>query len=149
MALFDESGTQIDASAGRLGINVTVLDPATGEAIDSVDFDTTANPYESEALASYLDDVAPGQIVLVASYGPAWANLGDDAIAALQGIGAALDRDQVQEQYVAIIGVQGAAPGSAAQALDPNEAYLSISRNRDRRTLAAAVDWIEIVPRSE
>lgn len=149
MALFDETGTQTDASAGRLGVNVTVLDPTTGAVVDSVGFDTTANQYESEALAAYLNTVEPGQIVLVASYGPAWANLGEDAVAALQGIGAAVERDQLQEQYFAIIGVQGAAPGSAAQAVDPNEAFLSISLNRDRRTLAAAVDWIEIVPSTE
>lgn len=149
MALFDDTGTQIDASAGRLGINVTILNPATGDVLDQVGFDTTANQYESEALATYLGGIEPGQIVLVTSYGPAWANIGEDAVAALGGIGADVTRDQLQDHYLAVIGVQGAAPGSAAQAIDPNEAFLSISLNRDRRTLAVAVDWIEIAPRPE
>lgn len=146
MALFDETGEQIDASAGRLGVNVTVLDAQSGRLIDSVGFDTTANQYESQALAAYLDGIEPGQIVLVVSYGLAWAHLGQEAIDSLQGIGAAVELNQLQENYFALIGVQGAEAGSAAQAVDPNEAFLSISLNRDRRTLAAAVDWIEITP---
>ena len=84
--------------------------------------------------------------MLVVSYGLAWAHLGQEAIDSLQGIGAAVELNQLQENYFALIGVQGAEAGSAAQAVDPNEAFLSISLNRDRRTLTAAVDWIEITP---
>ncbi len=44
--------------------------------------------------------------------------------------------------YLAIAGVKGAAPGSAAQVIDANDAFLRVSLNRDRRPLAAAVDWV-------
>jgi len=144
IALFDEEGKQTDASAGRRGVNVTVLDAQTGAVRQQVGFDTTANAGESEQLATFLAGIAAGTPVLVASYGDAWAYLTDSAVDGLRAIGAAVTRDQLQNQYFAIAGVAGAQPGSAAQAVDPNEAFLRISLNRDRRTLAAAVDWLNV-----
>jgi hypothetical protein len=47
-------------------------------------------------------------------------------------------------QYFAIVGVQGAAPGNAAIVVHPDDAFLRISLEPDRRTLAAAVDWVRI-----
>jgi hypothetical protein len=144
MALFDEVGTQVDGSAGRRGVNVTVIDPETGAVVEKVGFDTTANEGESEALAAYLAAVEPGRIVLVASSGDATAHLTPEAVTGLQGLGASVTLEELQGQYFVIAGVQGAAPGSAAVAVGAPEAFLSISRNRDRRPLAAAVDWVEI-----
>jgi hypothetical protein len=40
--------------------------------------------------------------------------------------------------------VQGAAPGSGEWVLHESDAFLPISLNRDRRTLAAAVDWVNV-----
>ncbi len=54
MALFDAAGEQIDASAGRRGVNVTVLDPKSGQVLGKEGFDTTANAGESAKLAAYL-----------------------------------------------------------------------------------------------
>jgi hypothetical protein len=144
IALFDDEGNQIDASAGRRGVNVTVMDPATGAVVDRRGFDTTANAFESEALADYLAQVAPGQIVLVASYGDAAAHLGEAAVDGLRGIGAGVSLDALRGNYFAMIGVQGAAPESAAVVIDPNQAFLSLSYNRDYRPLAASVDWLNI-----
>ena len=144
IALFDEGGEQHDGSAGRRGVNVTVLDPAQGRVLEQVGFDTEANAYESEALAAYLRGIPAGRIVLVVSYGNASAHLTDDAMAALQGIGAGVGLADLQGRYFAMIGVQGATVGSAAVATGADEAFLSISRNRDRRPLAAAVDWVQV-----
>ena len=47
MAFFDATGAQSDGSAGRRGVNVTVLDPQTGAVRDKVGFDTTASAEES------------------------------------------------------------------------------------------------------
>ena len=54
MALFDEEGEQTDGSAGRRGINVTVLDERSGEVLEKTGFDTAANVYESQALVDFL-----------------------------------------------------------------------------------------------
>lgn len=144
IALFDERGQQSDGSAGRKGVNVTVLDPVSGAVIQKVGFDTTANVYESERLAQFLGELASGAVVLVVSHGDASAFLTAEAVDRWHGLGATVTLEQLHGQYFAIAGVQGAAPGSAAQVLDPQEAFLRISLERDRRTLAAAVDWVEI-----
>ena len=144
MALFDEEGEQTDASAGRRGINVTVLDEGSGEVLEKTGFDTAANVYESQAMVDFLAAVENGRIVLAASSGDATAHLTDEAITALQSLGAAVTLDQLEGSYFALVGVQGATPGSAALVIDPNEAFLRISLNRDRRPLAAAVDWVEV-----
>ncbi|MEZ4727494.1 MAG: interleukin-like EMT inducer domain-containing protein [Caldilineaceae bacterium] len=143
IALFDEAGAQSDGSAGRHGVNVTLIDQQ-GEILEKVGFDTTANPYESEALANYLSAIEPGQIVLVVSKGDATAHLTEEAVNGLRGLGAAVTLAQLQGHYFSLIGVQGAQPGSAALTVDPNGAFLRISRNPDRRPLAAAVDWLDI-----
>ena len=144
IALFDEAGTQIDASAGRRGVNVTVLDAQSGTLIDAAGFDTTANRFESEQLGDYLAGLAHGRIVLVASYGDAWRYLEEGAINGLRNLGADVSMETVQNQYFVIAGVQGAAPGSAELAVGGEDAFLRISLNRDRRMLAAAVDWVEV-----
>jgi len=143
IALFDEVGEQIDASAGRRGVNITVLDH-TGNVQEKVGFDTAANQYESQRLADYLMAVENGLPVLVTSYGAAWHGLTAEAIEGLQNLGADVSIDNLQNQYFAIIGVQGREVGSASVVIHENEAFLSVSLNRDRRTLAAAVDWVRI-----
>jgi hypothetical protein len=81
----------------------------------------------------------------VATRGNAGAFISQAAVDGLGAIGAALDLATAQTQQFLVVGVKGAAPGSAAQAVDPADAFLRISRNRDYRTLAAAVDriWME------
>ncbi len=144
IALFDESGQQSDGSAGRQGINVTVLDPATGDITAMQGFDTTANAFESESLAAFMADIPPGAPVIVASRGNATAFLSEDAISALRSLGADVSAESLAGQFFAIVGVKDAAPGSAAQVIDPADAFLRVSLNRDRRTLAGAVDWVEV-----
>ncbi|MEZ4863516.1 MAG: interleukin-like EMT inducer domain-containing protein [Caldilineaceae bacterium] len=143
MALFTEAGDQLDASAGRRGVNVTVL-ADDGAVLEKVGFDTAANGYESEALAQFLATVAPGRIVLVVSSGDATAYLSTAAVDGLRRLGADVTLDQLQGQHFALVGVQGAAPGSAAVEVNPDVAFLRISLPQDRRTLAAAVDWVRI-----
>ncbi len=149
IALFDEMGEQTDASAGRRGVNVTVLDPQDGTVRAQRGFDTAANATESTQLASFLGELEPGVPVLVASYGDASAFLTDEAIDALRSIGAGVTLEDLSGQYFAIAGVKGAEPGTAAWIVDPVDAFLRVSLNRDRRPLAAAVDWVEIGPAGE
>ena len=146
IAFFDEAGEQSDGSAGRKGINITVIDPTTGEVLDKVGFDTTANTYESNTLTEYLAAIPAGQIVLVVTYGEAWANLTEDAVAGLQNLGIGVTLEEMQGNYLAAVGVQGAASGSAAWTRHEERAFVRVSLNPDRRALAAAVDWISLEP---
>ncbi len=58
ITLTDANGQQTDASFGRRGYNVTVLDPESGEILDQQGFDTVANEFEVQALVDYLNDSA-------------------------------------------------------------------------------------------
>ena len=144
MALFDEAGGQSDASTGRQGVNVTVLDGQSGAVLDSVGFDTAANSFESEKLTAFIAGIPNGAPVLVASRGDAAAFLTEDGIAALNSLGGDVTLENLRGNYLSLAGVKGAAPSSAAQVIDPIEAFLRISLNRDRRTLAGAVGVVEI-----
>jgi hypothetical protein len=144
IALFDEEGAQSDGSAGRRGVNLTVLDPRTGEVLEKVGFDTTASAAESERLVEFVAGIEAGAPVLAVTYGDATANLSEEALAALNTLGAALTAEEVRGAYFAIAGVKGADPGTAAQVIDANDAFLRVSLNRDRRALAAAVDSVQI-----
>lgn len=146
ITLEDDAGVRVDGSAGRQGYNVAVIDPDRGRLIEKRGFDTAANEYEAARLAEYLQRIPSGAIVVVASRGQAQAHLTDDAWAAMQSIGAAQDpRARPQAAHV-IVGIKGAAPGTAAELLDEQGAYLRIGRNPDRRFLGAAVDWISMEP---
>lgn len=144
IAFFDEEGRQIDGSAGRRGVNITVLDRRTGRVLDKVGFDTAASEAESERLIAFVDQIPSGAVVLVVTYGEATNYLSEEALATLESIGASLALDAVRGRHFAVVGVKGAAPGSAAQVIDANEAFLRVSLNRDRRPLAAAVDSVQI-----
>lgn len=143
IALFDEMGEQIDASAGRRGVNVTVLDD-NGEILEKRGFDTEANMFESGALTTFLAEIDMGRPVLVASYGNATANLTTEAVAGLRNLGAEFTLESIQGHSFVVVGVQGAAPGSAAVVSDAERAFLAIQLEPDRRSLAAAVDWVTI-----
>ena len=144
IALFDDAGIQIDGSAGRRGVNVTVIDPATGEMIDKKGFDTTASTQESLLLTDYLAAIPAGQIILVVTYGDAWSNLTPAALAQLQTFGVNVSSEEMQGNYLAAAGLQGAAPESGAWVLHETDAFLPLTLNRDRRNLSAAVDWVNV-----
>jgi len=132
-----------DASAHREGYNVAVVDPERGEVRSFRGFDTTANQYESDRLARYLEAIPAGQIVIIAARGDAGRHLTGRARAALARLGARRMPAADGPQSYAVIGVQGAAPGSAAESAPVSgTAYLRLGRNPDQRTLAAAFAWI-------
>ncbi len=126
-----------DASAHRRGVNVAVVQPQTGAVAQMRGFDTAANAFEADALRQFIEQIPPGQIVVVATQGPdAAAHFTADTAAALESLG--LAAGQLTPPFSAI-GVKGAAPGTAAQAT-----YLRLGANPDARSLAAAVDRVVI-----
>jgi len=140
-----EDGTVEDLSAGRAGYNVAVIDRRTGRLLDRRGFDTTANPYEADALAAYLRQVPEGRIVAVATKGDAGAHLTSGAVEAMRGLGSAvLSPADLAGRAHALVGIQGASPGDASEALASGDAFLRVAG--DFRTLAAALDWAELAP---
>jgi hypothetical protein len=162
VTLEDDAGERVDASAGRRGYNVALVDPRSGRLLEKRGFDTAANVYEAGRLAQFINDAPAGVIVIAATRGPATAHLTDQAWAALRTVGAGQpvlwpacpvarhrgtgDPRAVPDASHALIGVKGAPPGSAAEVVQAGGAYLRIGRNSDRRSLAAAVDWIRLEP---
>ncbi|MCX6045587.1 MAG: hypothetical protein NT075_10785, partial [Chloroflexi bacterium] len=146
IALFDDKGHQIDAAAGRRGVNVTVLNPKDGAVLEKKGFDTTANEFESQSLVDFLATIPSGSPVLIVSDGDATAHLTAAVIDNLRHFGVETTLDNLRGHYFAFVGLQGAAPGTAAVAIDAKEAFLRISLTRDQRPLAASVDWLKIAP---
>ncbi|MCB9143689.1 MAG: hypothetical protein H6646_15600 [Anaerolineales bacterium] len=137
-------GEPQDASAGRRGYNLTAIDPQSGAILDTRGFDTWANEFEAEQMASFIESLPDGTIVVGAARDDASRFLTDRAVAALARLGSAVDLRATPGYGHALIGVKGAAPGAAAEATSPDGAYLRLAA--DRRTLAAAVDWIRLEP---
>ncbi len=143
ITLTDATGQKTDASFGRRGYNVTVLDPGSGNVLDEQGFDTVANAYEVERLVTYLNGIKKGRIVLLVTREGAGEFVSPELVAALARLGSAVTApEQLAGQAHALAGIAGAVPGSAAETLDANDAYLAISG--DFRTLAAAFDWLAI-----
>ena len=144
ISVYDEAGRKTDASAGRRGYNLAVLDPRSGRLLAKRGFDTWANEYEAQRLADFVASIPSGRIVIAATRGDASLHLTEAAVQALASLGAAVDlRGQAGRSH-ALIGVKGAPPGTALESSEEGNSYLRIGRNPDRRTLAAAVDWLAV-----
>ncbi len=124
-----------DASEHRRGINVTVIDPKDGAIRAQKGFDTAANQYEDAALRDFLAQIPNGKIVLVSSKG---VDAGAFLSAGFEMLGGSVG---VPAMPYSLIGVKGAAVGTAAESTD---GYLRLGRTPDTRSLSAAVDWVEI-----
>ncbi len=107
-----------DVAPNHRGYNVAVIHPETGQVELVAAFDTHLDEGGSEALAAFLAGVPRGRIVALAAADEVSRLLGEGAVQALQGLGAAGDlRDKYRWGH-AIIGVQGAPPGTALEAMD-------------------------------
>jgi hypothetical protein len=107
-----------DVSPNGRGYNVAVIEPQSGVVERTATFDTHLDEGASQALASFLRQVPPGWIVAVAGADEASRLLDQEAVDALHGIGAQGDLRAKFRWGHAIVGVQGAEPGSALEALD-------------------------------
>lgn len=144
ISIYDETGRKTDASAGRRGYNLAVLDPRSGRLLEKRGFDTWANEHESQRLADFVASIPRGHIVVAATRGDAAPHLTAAAVGALSSLGAAVDLRGQSGRSHALIGVKGAPPGTALEWSGEGNSYLRVGRNPDRRTLAAAVDWLAV-----
>lgn len=135
-------GAAVDASAGRRGYNLAVIDPQNGQLLDKQGFDTFANAFEADRMAQFIDDLPAGVIVAGAVRGDASAALSERAVQALASLGSAVDLRAAPGFGHAFVGVKGAAPGAAAEQTGGEGAYLRLAA--DRRQLSAALDWVRL-----
>jgi len=131
-----------DISVERRGYNLVVLDERTGAVLDRRGFDTSGSPAESRLLAEYIARIPAGRIVVAAVRIDGGRNLTAEAVAALGTIGAQADLRGTENRAHAIIGVKGAAPGTALELAPAGNAFLYVGHAMDQRTLAVAVDSI-------
>ncbi|MFQ6014949.1 MAG: interleukin-like EMT inducer domain-containing protein [Anaerolineae bacterium] len=136
-----------EASTHRRGYNLAVIDPQSGHILDKRGFDTWANQYESQAMAQFMADIPQGYIVVVAVKEDGAKSLTQEGVEALRSIGAQEDLRGTEYRSHAIIGVKGAAPGTALELSAEGNAYLHVGHNPDERTLAVAVDWLHLAPK--
>ncbi|MFC2015323.1 interleukin-like EMT inducer domain-containing protein [Chloroflexota bacterium] len=135
-------GDSEDGSLHHSGYNLAFVHPETGKIVDRRGFDTTADGdvSESASLSAYISDVPDGQIIVVALQGEGATHLTDDAVSAFRSIGGLADPREIGGPH-AIIGVKGAAPGSALESIGTGNGWLRVAP--DERTLAVAVDTIQ------
>jgi hypothetical protein len=107
-----------NVSANQIGYNVAVFSAKDGHLEQAASFDTHWDPAASQSLAEFFAGIAPGRIVAVAAADEASRLLGQEAVDALHGIGATGDLRNKTRWGQAIIGVQGALPGTALEASD-------------------------------
>ncbi len=132
-----------DVSPNERGYNVAVIHPITGAVEQVAAFDTHLDEEAGQALATFLADVPAGYLVAVAAADEASRLLSPAAVEALHTIGASGDlRDHFRWGH-AIIGVKGAPPGSALEALDwMRPVTLVVGEGATEPRLAAAFSFI-------
>jgi hypothetical protein len=107
-----------EVSPNQRGYNVAVIHPETGAVEQTASFDTHLDDKASIDMARFLVSAPPGRIVAVAAADEVSRLLGQEAVDGLRGIGAAGDLRGKFRWGHAIVGVQGAPPGSALESLD-------------------------------
>ncbi len=137
-----DGGKTVDASIHRAGYNLAVIHPRTGRVIDRQGFDITSTGSEEEAssLVDFVRSVPDGLIVVAALKGESLDFLTDGVVGSFRTFGGQDDPRDYEGGSHAIIGVKGAAPGTALEVAGPGNGWLRVAP--DLRTLAIAVDTI-------
>ncbi len=124
------NGTEIGFGTYTRGLNVAVFDQQTGQIVYKVSFDTFL-PGNAQRFVDFINNnVATGQIVVLAVKDDAIANLFqplDPIIAALELIGSTQFGTLQFQGSWALIGQKGA-PGTAVEQLSPNSP-VSVTRS--------------------
>jgi hypothetical protein len=108
----------VEMAANRRGYNLLALDPE-GRPLAVALFDTFARPEAAHALAVWIRGLAAGTIVAGAVKDEASGLLTAEAVAALRELGVRSDlRGQFRVSH-AFVGVKGAPPTTALEALGP------------------------------
>jgi len=116
--------------ANRRGLNITQVDPHSGEVLAVRGFDVHRNRHASAALRRFIEHMPEGAIVAVASRDEASRRFTGNAKEALRLIGLKTDLADKYRQAYAAIGVRGAPPGTALEQLQPKKhrAHIYVGR---------------------
>ena len=117
----------VELARNRRGYNLIALDPE-GMPLAAAVFDTFFKPEAAHDLAAWIGGLAPGTIVAGAVKDEASGRLSADAIAALRDLGVSGDlRGRFRESH-AFVGVKGALPGTAMEALGPSAVTVTVGQ---------------------
>jgi hypothetical protein len=117
----------VEHGGNRRGYNLVAIE-ATGRVRDARVFDTFADPAAPARLVAWVAGLPPGTIVAGAVKDEASGRLDAAAVAALAALGVAGDlRGRFRESH-AFVGVKGAPPGSALEAIGPRALELTVGR---------------------
>jgi hypothetical protein len=120
----------VELSPARRGYNLVALAP-DGGVHGVAAFDTFFEPDAAARLAGWVAALPAGTVVAGAARDEASGRLDAVAVAALRTLGVAGDlRGRFRESH-AFVGVKGAAPGSALEALGPHPVELRLGRPDD------------------
>jgi Interleukin-like EMT inducer len=137
IASIEVNGT--DVSRDFRVYNVVVVDPRSGSVERRDVFDTFLSRAESARLADFIERVPAGRIVAAAIRDDGVGQLTDDAVRAFRSLGGQIDPRGTLFVSDLLVGVKGAAPGTAVEAFGP--ARLTRVIGRDRGTLLVARDF--------
>ena len=136
-----------DVAPNRRGYNVVVIDPRTGAVEQAASFDTFEGAEGSNRMAEMINAVPAGRIVVVAARDEASMSLQQDAVDALASIGAAVDLRGKFRWGHAVIGVKGAAAGTAVEAAGRDQPLqVFVGQNVTTGEVGLAVEWVSAVP---
>jgi hypothetical protein len=131
----------VDVSPNQRGYNLAVISPQ-GE-VQTASFDTHLDPGASAALAGFIAAVPQGHRVAIAVADEASMSLGEEAVAALRSVGATGDLRGKFRWSHAFIGVKGATPGSALEALDGlRPVTVAAGPALTEPRVAVAIEWL-------
>jgi hypothetical protein len=121
------------------GYNVVVVDPRSGAVAGREVFDTFVSRDESARLAAYIARVPAGWITVATIRDDGVGQLTGDAVRAFRSLGGRVDPRGTLFVSHLLIGVKGAAPGTAVEAFGP--ARLTRVVGRDRGDLLVTRDF--------
>ena len=118
---------QVELAANQRGYNLVALAP-DGRVVATAAFDTYYEPKAAARLAAFVGGLPQGTLVAGAVRDEASHRLTEEAVAALRTLGVAGDlRGHFRDSH-AFVGVKGAAPGAALEAMGPRALALTVGR---------------------
>lgn len=105
----------VDYSQHRRGMNLIVIDQTTGIVLNSLYYDTYASSTDANNMATFINSIDNGRIVMVAVQDEAVSNMTSAGINALYTLGAGSFNPGYRGSW-ALIGIKGAAQGTQLQA---------------------------------
>jgi len=133
-----------EVSSNKRGYNMAVVQPG-GEIVAAANFDTHLDPNASTTLAEFIAAAPAGTFIAVAAADEASLNLSQEAVLALQSIGATADlRGCFRCSHAILYNPLDGTTQEEIEAMRP--VGLTIGLGLTEPGLAAIIDWIQVEP---